>query len=335
LTRQQLIALIVGACALLPCTLILPMQPFIWIAGGAFDFGTAFGLVMTGCVVGMTMQYWAARLLFKEKVERHLLKKRKDGITVALRAVEIAGPWKILALVRLGPSPYAAMNYCFGVCPQIHFYQYIIASTLCTAHHRALSVFFGRSMPSLADLFSGKPVTDVGATVYRFLLLALGITLCIVIVVLAKKALKKIEEQELEREAQEAAAAAAAEADAAAEAGTAGPFDSKERASLDGSKQPLSLSVEGKLAAAAAGSGAAAGGVCGTTASSSDGDLQVIVVDDASTAQGSNLSLDRGDSLIPAGTPPAAAQAEPSATSRASSVSSLRGLLNSRFQRSS
>jgi hypothetical protein len=55
-----------------------------------------------------------------------------------------------------------------GVCPTIHFYQYIIASTLCTAHHRALSVFFGRSMPSLADLFSGKPVTDVGATVYRF-----------------------------------------------------------------------------------------------------------------------------------------------------------------------
>jgi hypothetical protein len=52
-------------------------------------------------------------LLLLLQVERHLLKKRKDGITVALRAVEIAGPWKILALVRLGPSPYAAMNYCF------------------------------------------------------------------------------------------------------------------------------------------------------------------------------------------------------------------------------
>jgi uncharacterized membrane protein YdjX (TVP38/TMEM64 family) len=339
LTRQQLIAMIIGACALLPCTLILPMQPFIWIAGGAFDFGTAFGIVMTGCVVGMSMQYWAARLLFKEKVENHLLKKRKDGITVALRAVDIAGPWKILALIRLGPSPYAAMNYCFGVCPTIHFYQYIIASTLCTAHHRALSVFFGRSMPSLADLFSGKPVTDVGATVYRFILLALGITLCIVIVVLAKKALKKIEEQELEREAQEAAAAAAAaEAEAAAEAGTAGPgtYGAKERASLDNSKRPMPLAVEGKLAAAAAATGAAAAaGVCATTASSSDGDLQVIVVDDASTAQGSDLSLNRGDSLIPAGSPPAAAEAEPSASSRASSLSSLRGLLSSRFQRSS
>jgi hypothetical protein len=32
---------------------------------------------------------------------------------VALRAVEIAGPWKVLALVRLGPSPYATMNYVF------------------------------------------------------------------------------------------------------------------------------------------------------------------------------------------------------------------------------
>jgi uncharacterized membrane protein YdjX (TVP38/TMEM64 family) len=49
----------------------LPTQlcAVLWLcAGGAFDFGTAFGIVMTGCVVGMSMQYWAARLLFKEKV---------------------------------------------------------------------------------------------------------------------------------------------------------------------------------------------------------------------------------------------------------------------------
>lgn len=55
-----------------------------------------------------------------------------------------------------------------GVCPTIRYHQYIIASTVCTAHHRALSVFFGRAMPTLADLFSGKPVDDVGAAVYRF-----------------------------------------------------------------------------------------------------------------------------------------------------------------------
>ena len=33
LTRGQLIAIVIGAVALLPCTLVLPMIPFIWIAG--------------------------------------------------------------------------------------------------------------------------------------------------------------------------------------------------------------------------------------------------------------------------------------------------------------
>jgi hypothetical protein len=72
-------------------------------------------------------------------VEKHLLKRRKDGISVALRAVDIAGPWKVVALVRLGPSPYATMNYifvssrnCQGACnTAVHLYcsqQYI-----CTA----------------------------------------------------------------------------------------------------------------------------------------------------------------------------------------------------------
>lgn len=55
-----------------------------------------------------------------------------------------------------------------GVCPTIRYHQYIIASTICIAHHRALSVFFGRSMPTLAELFSGGPISNVGVAVYRF-----------------------------------------------------------------------------------------------------------------------------------------------------------------------
>jgi hypothetical protein len=55
-----------------------------------------------------------------------------------------------------------------GVCPTIRFHQYIIASTICVSHHRALSVFFGNSLPTLAELFSGKPVSNIGVAVYRF-----------------------------------------------------------------------------------------------------------------------------------------------------------------------
>lgn len=163
-------------------------------------------------------------------------------------------------------------------------------------------------------------------------LLALGIALCVIIVILAKKALKKIQEQELEREAQEARAAEAAQD---AEAGTAvGP---QHRASLDAvgatQKQPLPLAVESKLAKSAD-----AGLPLGqnSTGSGSDGDLQVIVVDDTAAPADAARSVTREGSLIPAGQlPPAALDAEASTSSRMSSVSSLRGLLSARFQRSS
>lgn len=37
-------------------------------AGMAFDFPKAFGIAMAGSVIGMSIQYWAARYLLKDKV---------------------------------------------------------------------------------------------------------------------------------------------------------------------------------------------------------------------------------------------------------------------------
>lgn len=171
-------------------------------------------------------------------------------------------------------------------------------------------------------------------------ILALGIALCVIIVILAKKALKKITEQELEHERQ---LAAEAEAAAAAEAGTAGPDASQpwQRSSLDSlqhQKQPLPLAIEGKLAGA---------DTCTpldnkSLGSGSDGDLQVIVMDNPTSSTNTTTNpmqqdsgLSRESSLIPTAQPPAAAGADASTTSRGSSVSSMRGLLTGVFQRSS
>lgn len=160
-------------------------------------------------------------------------------------------------------------------------------------------------------------------------MLALGVALCVIIVILAKKALKKLQEQELEREAR------AAEAAQDAEAGTAvGP---QQCASLDAAgatqKQPLPLAVESKQAKSA---DAALPLGQNSTGSGSDGDLQVIVLDDNAAPADAARSVTREGSLIPAGQlPPAALDAEASTSSRMSSVSSLRGLLSARFQRSS
>jgi hypothetical protein len=173
-------------------------------------------------------------------------------------------------------------------------------------------------------------------------ILALGIALCIIIVILAKKALKKITEQELEHERQ---LAAEAEAAAAAEAGTAGPDASQpwQRSSLDSlqhQKQPLPLAIEGKLGGGADTCQALDNKSLG---SGSDGDLQVIVMDNPTSSTNTTTNpmqqdsgLSRDSSLIPttAAQPPAAA-ADASTTSRVSSVSSMRGLLSGVFQRSS
>lgn len=170
------------------------------------------------------------------------------------------------------------------------------------------------------------------------ILLALAIILCVVIVIVAKKALKKIEEQELEREAQEAAAAAAAEAAADPEAGAPNA-----RVSLDATstqKLPLSEAVEQKLAGAGAGAGACPPLDHKSTGSASEGDLQVIVVDDAPAVvpvlDSNSTDVSRQSGLIPAGQlPPAAMETDASTSGRMSSVSSLRALLSGRSQRSS
>jgi hypothetical protein len=162
--------------------------------------------------------------------------------------------------------------------------------------------------------------------------LVLGILLCVGIVIWAKRALKKLQAQELEREASAAAADAA-------EQGTAEAGSSMHTGGASAAPPLAPLDVEGKLAAAGA-----SGGSKGPT--SVGGDLEVIVVDasaasPASLDADSNLSLSRssfGGSLIPAGQLPPAAAADSdrqaSLGGRLSSVSSLRGLLSGRFQRS-
>lgn len=48
LTHAQLIAICMAAVAFLPCTLFLPMQPFIWIAG-EYNLGWVFSRGEGGC----------------------------------------------------------------------------------------------------------------------------------------------------------------------------------------------------------------------------------------------------------------------------------------------
>lgn len=67
---------------------------------------------MAGSTVGMALQYLLARYAFHDRVERFVNNSpKRHGLAVTLRAVELAGPWKMVALLRLGPFPYHLLNY--------------------------------------------------------------------------------------------------------------------------------------------------------------------------------------------------------------------------------
>jgi membrane protein DedA with SNARE-associated domain len=68
LTVPQITGICFAAVVLLPFGIVLPAQPFMWVAGLALPFWTAYGVVMAASAVGMGLQYWAARYIFKERV---------------------------------------------------------------------------------------------------------------------------------------------------------------------------------------------------------------------------------------------------------------------------
>jgi uncharacterized membrane protein YdjX (TVP38/TMEM64 family) len=58
------------------------------------------------------MPHLICRYIFHARVERFLQRSpKRHGLSVTLRAVEMAGPWKVVALLRLGPFPYHWLNY--------------------------------------------------------------------------------------------------------------------------------------------------------------------------------------------------------------------------------
>ncbi|WIA40919.1 hypothetical protein OEZ86_004579 [Tetradesmus obliquus] len=247
LTPMQIAAVIFAAIVILPFSLVMSGMPFVWLAGIVFDYWLALLIVMAASAVGMSLQYWLARYIFHERIERFLQRSpKRHGLAVTLRAVDMAGPWKVVALLRLGPFPYHWLNYALGLCPSIKYPVYIICSVVTELLPRGLQVFFGRSMETLADLLRGR-VRNPGVAVYNVVVLLLGIVLVVLSVVYSKRLLRKLEAEELAKEQAEAAAAAAAAADdveAAHESGSSGSLMSRMssaasfRRLLSGRQQP-------------------------------------------------------------------------------------------------
>ncbi|KAF6251895.1 hypothetical protein COO60DRAFT_1628759 [Scenedesmus sp. NREL 46B-D3] len=338
LTPAQIGAVVFTAMVVLPFTLVISVIPFVWVAGIVFEYWLALLIVMAGSTVAMSLQYWLARHIFHDRVERFLQRcPKRHALSVTLRAVELAGPWKVVALLRLGPFPYHWLNYVLGICPSIKYPVYIICSVIVELLPRGLQVFFGRSLETLADLLKGK-VSNPGVAVYNLLVLAIGILFVVLSVIYSKRMLRKLEAEELAKEQADAAAAAAAEDLEGARSSAAGA-GAPAAVVADKLRAALPLQISSKLQAgdgnAVAGSAAAGAGWDGP-GSCSQGDLQVIVADASAAPNSSSLACTLGgSSWIRAGQQEAGSEGSSNGSlmSRLSSVSSLQRLLSGRASR--
>lgn len=132
----------------------LPTSPFLWLAGMVFHFGECVALFVVAAFVGMSLPFLLARTYLQKPVHKVLHRYRSTEIT--LKAVDKAGPWKVLILLRLGPVPYPVVNYGAAIPKSIKYHQYIIASVIAEMPHILLNIYFGRNMQGIAALLRGK-----------------------------------------------------------------------------------------------------------------------------------------------------------------------------------
>lgn len=120
--------------------------------GIALDFGTAFGIVMVASVVGMSLQYWAARYLFKDKV-RHFGHPKTTETPTHIRVEALrycSSDWHHPGSDPAPPDP--ALLQSFGLEPCSRCEQVFSAAAACTNMDRALTCHAaGRAAPAAAS----------------------------------------------------------------------------------------------------------------------------------------------------------------------------------------
>ena len=165
-TPAQIGALIFAAFVILPFFVVIPFNWTAWLAGAVFKWWVGFLVIGAACITGMILQYWLGRTVLHRRLENNIAKRPNKSTNVTLRAIELAGPLKVVALLRLGPVPYGLLNYLLAVPKSITFWRYIIASVPAELPTRLMQVYFGQNLGTIADLFRGR-ITNPTVAAYN------------------------------------------------------------------------------------------------------------------------------------------------------------------------
>jgi hypothetical protein len=105
LTPVQIAAVVFFGYVIVPCSFFIGPNSFIWMAGLCFPFWQSVLLIEAASCVGVLLPFFLGKTILRRSAARLLA--RSKPMQVAVRAVDESGPWKVLAIIRLGPIPYA------------------------------------------------------------------------------------------------------------------------------------------------------------------------------------------------------------------------------------
>jgi len=182
-----------GAAYALSALLFVPGAALTLVAGGVFGLGWGMVIVSLASSVADGTAFLIGRYLARDAVERLAGRYRRFQ---ALDTAITQGGWRVVALLRLSPTvPYSASNYFYGL-TGIRFLPYWITTWAFTLPGTFAYIYLG--------YVGAETLTTKGRTTMEWSPLVLGLAATVVVTVylavLARRALRQLQDSSRSRE---------------------------------------------------------------------------------------------------------------------------------------
>ncbi len=167
--------------------LMLPASLMFMLSGFLFGIGTGFVAVWVATLLASTGAFLLARGLARPMVERRIA--RKPSFAVIDRAVRRKGFFVVLLTRLILVLPFPALNYTHGL-TDVRLRDYVLGTMLGMVPAILLFVFLGTLASDVADIVNGVTALEREQLVVVIATTAGLLTLAVLIVFAARRALK-------------------------------------------------------------------------------------------------------------------------------------------------
>jgi uncharacterized membrane protein YdjX (TVP38/TMEM64 family) len=144
------VGLVLAACVIITPLVFVPFYPFVWLCAPLLHMWTCFAIVEVASTVGMLLSYYLGKTVMRNKAQHWA--DNNDTLCALFTALDRIGPFKTVLLLRITPVPYAIINYCSSVPPNLSVYTYIVASFIGLFPRHLLWVYFGRHLKGIVGV---------------------------------------------------------------------------------------------------------------------------------------------------------------------------------------